>query len=290
MQLLQSPQPPSMGRFLGRSCPAIAGFLLLFLANTAGAQVLIDFQTAGQFANNFRKVTSNSDSAAQTANAFPANNYLRYDRTTTTSNVLAYMYDTTPGDTTVATQSVFSTATALTVSYGLRATSATSSFGIYFADPNDINNNLLVLFNLDSSGSTDQFRFFRDGAMSSAGVGTQVGLSQSGSTGFNAGTITPATTPFAPLSATLTVAGTTPTLSLTVGSQTFSQTFSAGDFNFSGGNTTVIVRMFDPNPATNTPMDIDDFQIVSVPEPSSGILLLSAAGLWAVVRRKKHRL
>jgi hypothetical protein len=254
-----------------------------FVSVAAHAQVSLDFETAGQLSGNFRNISAASSNTQSSNGA--ANDYLIHDISNGSTNAAALLYDTTPGDTTSGTQSTFSVSSPLKVEFDFRATTAGSSVGIIFADPNDASNNVLALFNLDNSGTTDLFRFFKDGTVTSGSVtaGTQSGSSSNLSTGVDAGSS------FGHYSVTLSVVGTLPTLELTVGSQTASRTLpTLGDFDWA--NTTVILRLYDAGNTSSTPdLWVDNFTISSIPEPSTyaAVFGTSVLGLALFRRRPK---
>lgn len=256
--------------------PLAASFSL-----TASAQVSLDFETAGQVSGNFRNLgpTANNTNT-QSANS-AANDYLIHD-ITGSANAAALLYDTTPGDTTSATQSTFSTSAPLTVSFDFRAGNATSSVGIIFADSTNASNNVLALFNLDNTGTNDLFRFFKDGTVTTGSItaGTQSGSSTAASSGLDVGTV------FGNYSVTLSVAGSTPTLSVTVGSQTFSNTFATGDYDWA--DTTVILRLFDAGSTVST-VWVDNFAINAIPEPSTYAISFGTAALGLALWRRRPK-
>ena len=246
---------------------------------TAYAQVSLDFETAGQVTGNFRNIGTTVTSNTQSSNA-GANDYLIHNVTDSAGSEAVLVYDTTPGDTTVGTQSTFSVSSPLNVNFDFRATTAGSSIGIIFADPTNSANYVLALFNIDNGGVTtsDLLRFFKDGTA----AGNQSGSTTTASTGINAGSS------FGNFSATLSVVGTTPTISLTVGSQTASRTFPAGDYDW--GNTTVSLRLYDAGAANpNTDIWVDNFTISSVPEPSTYAAIFGAAILGVALMRRRPK-
>jgi hypothetical protein len=257
--------------------------LVSFASVTAYAQVSLDFETTGQFSDNFRNLGGASTNS-QSSNA-EANDYLIHDISNGSSNAAAFLYDTTPGDTTSGTQSTFSVSSPLTVSFDFRATTAGSSIGVIFADSTNASNHVLALFNIDNGGSTsgDLFRFWKDGTVNTSGVGTgtQSGTNITASTGIDVGST------FGSYSATLSVVGTTPTLALTVGSQSFSRTFVAGDFDWA--NTTVILRLFDAGTGSSaSDIWVDNFTISSVPEPSTYAAIFGVAVLGLALSRRRR--
>lgn len=234
--------------------------------------ILLDFETAGQFSANFRGVSILGGTAAQTANG-ASNDFVKHDRQTATDKGVAYLYDTTPADTTVGTQSVFSTDADLTVSFDLYAAPAASSFAIIFADSTNLGNNIMGFFRVNASGQTDTVDFYRDGTVSSSDLtaGTAVGSTFSQDVGIGVGT---AFTSGNGYSATLSIAGTTPTIALSVGDATVSRTFAAGDINWT--DTVLILRLYDVGAGVGSGVGIDNFAVSAIPEPSG---VASVAGL-----------
>lgn len=256
--------------------------LAAFASVTAYAQVSLDFETAGQVSGNFRNLGPATTSNTQSSNS-AANDYLIHNISDGSFSAAVLLYDTTPGDTTPETQSTFSVSTPLTVSFDFRATTATSSVGIIFADSTNASNHVLALFNVDNSGTTDTFRFFTDGTVSTGSVTSgNLYATNNASTGVDAGAT------FGNYSATLSVVGTTPTLAVTVGSQTFSRTFASGDFDWA--NTTVILRLFDAGNTSSTPnIWVDNFTISAVPEPSTYAAITGAAVLGLAFWRRRPK-
>lgn len=266
--------------------PRAAFAAALLLPGLASAQLVsIDFETASQFTDNFRSLGPNTVAVSQSSNG-AGNDVLVHNISNGSATGSVLLYDTTPGDTTTGTQSVFSTATPLAVSFLFNANgaSANSSIGVIFADSTNASNHLLALFNVNSAPTNDTFRFFRDGTVSpvSVSAGTQVGSTVSnGSSGVDLGG------PLTAFTATLSVSGTTPTIDLTVGGHTVSQTFAAGDFNWA--DTTVMLRLFDTGTASlSTFLNVDDFTVAAIPEPSSFAALAGLGALGLVVSRRRR--
>jgi len=263
----------------------IACACLLAAGRAAFAQsASLDFETAGQFTGNFRGVSLLGGSAAQSSNG-ASNDFVKHDRTTSTDKGVAYVYDTTPGDATIGTQSTFVATSPLTASFDLYAAPALSSFGIILADASNASNNIMAQFVVNFSGATDSFRFFRDGTVSGADLtaGTQVGTTSNLATSIGTGT---AFTTGGGFSVALTFVGDTPTLSLTAGGETVSQSFSSTDINWT--NTTVILRLYDSGAGTGSGVGIDNFVISTIPEPSGMAAIFSslAFGFCAFRRRR----
>lgn len=248
--------------------------VLSLVASSACGQVLLDFETSTDLSGNFRSLASGS--AVQTANG-AGNDYIIADRTGSQSGT-TLLYDTTPGDATNGTQSVFA-ASGLTVSFDFVLQSPGSSIGLWFADPTNLSNNILALVNLDNSGTNDLFRFYRNGNLGTTGVGTQVGSNVSASSGIDIGS------PFSAFSLTLTNGDTVPELSLTLGSQTISRTLSGLGFDFPNG-VVVALRLFDNSTTSGNGVLLDNFEVQAVPEPSAAFLfLLGGVCLYGLRRR-----
>ncbi|MDR1283573.1 MAG: hypothetical protein LBK99_22540 [Opitutaceae bacterium] len=256
--------------------------------------VFLDFESEGQFANNFRALYTAGGTAAQTTTS-GSNGFVKHDRQTTTDKGIAYLYDTTPADATVATQSVFvpTQAAPLTVSFDLYAASTSSAFAIIFADASNANNNLTAMFKVDVSNKNDQFNFYRDGNVTTDGLlGTQVGTTSTQATAIDVSSSSTFTTGGG-FSVTLSVVDSTPTLSLIAGGIMVEQTFSSGNFDWT--DTTVILRLYDSGAGTGNGVGIDNFSItnIPVPEPAHAVALLAliaaaaAAGVRLVVRRRQ---
>lgn len=259
-------------------------------ALSASADVLLDFETSTQLDDNFRAINVSGGTAVQST--LSANGFLKHDRTVVTSAGAIYLYDTTPGDTTLGTQSTFSTSGPLTASFDLYAGPSFSSFAIIFADASNLENNVTALFGVDSSGATgDVLRFHRDGAVNSSWTaGTQVGSTTTAETTVNAMGGSAAFVAGNSFSATLSVSGGTPSISLTAGGHTAPlQSFATGDVDWT--NTVVMLRLFDNGAGSGTGVGIDNFAITSaaIPEPSAAAL---AAGLLAactgLLRRRRR--
>ncbi|CAM3030970.1 PEP-CTERM sorting domain-containing protein [Rariglobus hedericola] len=257
--------------------------LAAFTALTAHAQVSLDFETAGQLTDNFRNLGPSNPINTQSSNGV-ANDYIIHNVPDASVTAAALLYDTTPGDTTTGTQSTFSVSSPLKIDFDFRATTAGSSIGIIFADSTNASNNMLALFNIDNTGTTDLVRFFKDGTVTSASVtaGLQSGSNQTASTGVDIGSA------FGHYSVTLSVTGTSPSLTLTVGSQTFSNVPVSGDFDWA--NTTVILRIFDTGgSAANTTVDVDNFTINSIPEPSTYAAFFGTSVLGLALLRRRPK-
>ncbi|RRJ95887.1 PEP-CTERM sorting domain-containing protein [Opitutaceae bacterium TAV4] len=176
----------------------------------------------------------------------------------------------TPGGTTAT----FSTSESLTISFNYRVAGAKSSIGLHFADSTNLNNNVLVLFNVDNNGTKDLFRVFTDGDVSLAGAGTAISAAQQETdTSVNVGT------QWATYSATFSVVGTTPTVTLKTGGSTFTYTLNSGTADWT--STAIVLRLSDT--ATAFGSQGIDIQITPVPEPATTALLAGLACLLAIV-------
>ncbi len=221
-----------------------------------------DFETAGQFTENFRLIQGygTGTSAVTTSGS---NSFFRHEITAGTASAV-YLFDQTPSDTTAGTQSSFATTGTITVSLDVRAVTTNSSFSVLFLDPANNANNLIAVFNLKTGG--DDVRFFKDGTLVSGNVGTQVGTTNTQTT-----TAEPNTGTFTSLTVALSVSGTTPTITFTPqGGTPVVSTFAAGDFDFASAKTTIAIRPNDAgNTTANTPVDIDNLVITSPSAPDN---------------------
>lgn len=257
------------------------------IATNAQAVGPIDFETAGDLANNFR-LNTNVLAVARLSQTGPGagNDYIQHNNTPFASGGGTIgIYDTTPGDID-ATQNTF--AGPFSVEFDISGVQASSSFGVFLINPAENaptrNDNLLALFNLDSTGTTDLIRFFRDGntPFNDANAGTQVN-SVSGSSGLNVSSdLSPVWEHFKlDYSVLLGV----PQLTLTVGSLSATSTYSAA--HALPANVEVAFRIFDSS-ATEGTAKIDNFQITLAPEPGSGVLLgIGAMVFLNRIRRQK---
>lgn len=242
---------------VGARARVVAMALVIVAAVTVKAQlpVALDFEAGGEWAANFRQISTNTGHAVQTGPS-GSNDYVNFDSVIAVNNFsITCLHDTTPADTSTVTQSSFPVTNALTVTFAFRAMSALSSVGVYFTDPTNQNNNLLALFTIDNTGSTDLFRFYRDGGInvSQGAVGTQVGVNANLSSGVNTGLA------FGAFSATLSLESGSPAITFSVGSQTLTQVFAVADVNWT--HSTVILRLFDNGAAANGGVSIDDLVI-----------------------------
>jgi hypothetical protein len=195
------------------------------------------------------------------------------------------IYDTSPGDVDV-TQNLF--AGDFRVEFDISGVQAGSSFGVVLINPDEINfraDNLLALFNLDNSGTTDLIRFFRDGnsPYNNGSAGTLVGTAVSGNSGLDVSS--DAAPVWGHFRMDYTVVAGVPQMTLTVGSLSATSTFAASDALPSAVE--VAFRVFDAT-ATQGTAKLDNFQITLVPEPGSAALLGLGLGGWLLLRRQRR--
>lgn len=154
---------------------------VLMWANTGdfiyASDIRINFESAGDYANNFRHVTG-SGTAVQTD---PAAGEPDNDTVQLSTTGLTVTYDITPGDG-ATTRNLFGVP--FSVVADVRFGTANNSFGVYFINPTNEAKAHLVLFNVNASGISDQFRFSADGnpLTSDAGTLKQTVMSDSGVT------------------------------------------------------------------------------------------------------------
>ncbi|NJL70290.1 MAG: PEP-CTERM sorting domain-containing protein [Candidatus Competibacteraceae bacterium] len=254
--------------------PAVHAQVLTFETGTA---------SDNQFTQNFRRIDSWTDNTVGQTDptAGEPNNDYAFLSTSTVSpdpiNGGLLLFDTTPADTTAGTDNTF--AGPLTITLDISAVQADSSIGIMFLDGTNTNN-LLALFNLDTTGTSDRIRFFRDGIATAVSAGTQIGTTANGGSGLNISGTDPFT--FGTMTVTYTPGTSNDTLlSLTVG--TLSHSVSI--LNTDRIDTPRIgVRLFDPSSAAGS-VKFDNFSIV--PEPSTVALLLCGLGALAALRRRR---
>jgi hypothetical protein len=260
-----------MIRRLPRWLPRIVSLCTLFatLASVARAQSTLtyDFETPGQWNANFRTLAAVGGTATGQTTV-SSNGVFRQD-STGGSTAGGYLLDQTPADTTAGTQSTFATDGTLTVRFDARTSVNNASFAVIFADPANLDNNVLAIVNLNTGA--DQVRFFRDSQPGTAHVpiGTQVnttvGTQTTPNTGAEPGSA------FTTVTVRLTVSGTTPTLVVSWGGSTTTSVFAAGDFNFPSGRSLVAFRLNDVNVSatTLTPIDLDNIVVTETPpEPN----------------------
>lgn len=189
----------------------------------------------------------------------------------------------------------FGTSDAFTLEFDYRIAGANSSIGIWFLDSTNDNNNVLVLFNVDASGSNDQFRVFADGKPATGTTGDNnlsggpgaYSANQSASTGVDAGS-----SDWSHFSVTLGALGSDPLdatrrlITLTTGTYTY--TFSIAGTHVNWSNTGIALRLADQNATGSQGIDIR--LTPTIPEPATVALLASVAIFLAIlsIRRTQH--
>jgi hypothetical protein len=272
----------------------LTGSVCALQAQTAGP---LDFDTPGQLSGNFRpnfhgafasEVTAGGQSFVEVSSAGVAEPWIA-------------IYDTTPLDNSDAAQT-FSGPFTLTLD--ITAATPNSSFGVFLFDAVTPGNNLLTIFNLDSSAPTagsgnEQIRFWRDSGMATSAVSNI--YSTAAFTGTNglahvatnswitdgtaaAGSVTDTSSPYTFY--TLTFAYDPIAATLRVASPFFSATLNipAADVI---NNPAIALRINDPSvDVLGNNARIDNFAVV--PEPMTASLF-GFAGVALALRRPRRR-
>jgi hypothetical protein len=248
---------------------AVVGAAVLASGTVAHAVTVLDFETAGQFTGNFRKV-SGPGNGAQTGPA-AGNDYVNLAGTSNFTSI----YDTTPAD--AAEQTVFSVAqgSPVSVTTDVRFTSATSSFGVYFVDPTNEANAYLALLNFDQTSSSELVRFASNGVPTTGGAGTLVTGTPSPGDVVASGQFATATFTYA------IDAANHPVLSVTVGSATSSTTFDT----ITSPLTTVELAIRDSAQGTGQ----NGFDNIAFPTPVPEPTALGMLGLGGLLLRRHRR-
>lgn len=267
-------------------------FLIFFCAIPAAYSATvtnITFDNASDLANNFRQTQ-----AAGTANGLVTGGYVDIAAAGSPTAYVA-VYDTTPGN---AADPAVTFDGAFTVTLSVSAAEANSSFGIYLYE-SGTSNNLLMIFNLDSSivsAGNELIRFWRDAANVGAGdVGTIYGAGavtgtngafDATSSGYHTnatvrGDATVDTTsPYTFYNLTLDYDPTGRTMKATVGNFSSTLAIPVGDVIV---NPSIALRINDTSTGAGS-AKFDNFSVI--PEPSSSLLLLGGAGMLAIRRRR----
>jgi hypothetical protein len=264
-----------------KSLLVCAGLVLGSTAALRADPVFLDFETAGQFANNFRTMVNNGSTVlSQTSNGV-ANDFF----TSFGGSNAALVYDAN-GTASGTSSFAVSKTQSLTVSLDASFTTTGNSLGIYIINKNNESQGYLAFFSVNNGTGTGSDRILyssNPNGPSTAGasgivVGTS-GFANNADTGFspNSG--------FGNISLTYSInENDNPVLTMTAGSQSSSIAFTSittpftdveVGFRFSSGSGTI---------------GIDNFSIstASIPEPSTYAALFGAAVLGlAVTRRRK---
>ncbi|MBC8039719.1 MAG: hypothetical protein H7Y06_04185, partial [Opitutaceae bacterium] len=259
-------------------------------APVAAYQRAYDFADPAPFLGDFRAITRIGGGVAGPT----ADRRFSLDaRSSGGNNVGVFLFDTTPADTTYATQSTFPVTSPVTVEFLVRARTHDSSVAVVFANPRLYGDQVLAVINLRNDAET--VRFYVDGSATqttSGTIGTQVGATASVTTSADPGTLN-----FIRVRVTLSVSGTTPTLTVTLDDQPpVVSAFSAADFPWS--HTLLALRITDPTTTTSSsavnPIDLADLLVASnatpvapppdstAPAPVNGNLLSVNPGFEAV--------
>ena len=272
-------------------CAAVAA-ALGFSALPGRAQLAgpLNFDAPGQLGANFRTLL-----APGTGSVTDTAGYVAVDGPQT---AWIGAFDTTPSDSTPATQDTF--AGAIKIHIDISAANANASFGIFLFDATTATspgtNNILALLNLDSSvvsPNTEQIRFWHDTITSGTAVTNQyiTGISgTNGSFSSNSWVSTAATqdfdisAPFQFLSLDFTYDPTAGTL--LVATPNFSATLAIPGADIIT-NPGIALRINDPGTVGDTgTQKFDNFTVTNVPEPTAATLLLAGLGLGARRRRR----
>jgi len=250
---------------------------LLLLTPLAQGALITDFNLGTEFGALFRQTYNETNTTTVTANGAVKATSGDDAGGGTGGSAEVFIYDTTPENGTV--KSTFSGP--LSVSFDIRAAQAGSSLGIYLINPASESSatQYLALFNMDD-GAVDRVRLFNAASVTSVNVGSVVaGSNITGNAGVNAGTGN-----FAKATLTYTQgANNSAVLQYTVGSLTTGE-ISLGD-NTWRPEVEIGFRIYDSSTAAGG-MEIDNFDVTLIPEPSASVLgMVGLAGV--LVRRRR---
>lgn len=246
--------------------------LAVLMAAGAQAAVLVDFETAGDLATYFDETAPSVDATQETE---PGNGYVN------STDFINMLYDTTPGDGN-ATVDTFSQET---VSADFRVPDK-AVYGLWLRVNGSRNDGIIVQINFNQAGNNDILRVFTGGAPSIRGqYGTQV---TGGPDGDDSRANVADYGQWLTLSATLTNVGSGANEHIQVdaaatgpqGSLTFQAILPDGQYLDAGE---VGWSVF---PTTADHVNVDNFQVTVVPEPTTA--LAGLIGMAACVLRRKR--
>jgi hypothetical protein len=265
---------------------------LILPASAMSATVSIDFDTAADFDTNF------VETAVPAAVSWNENGYLTRSNTSGLTGTVAMFYNSgatggssgSGGTTFSDTRDTFGGSEPFTISVDIRLSQvgASNSFGITVGVPTGQAKGYTVIWRLDNGSSASDVRFYDPNDFFNVGNGGVSGTPSS------SGTISTALS-----------ANTWYTAQLTVEEVDGNMKLSASLFNQGGsqiGSTVTYTDTTSPllgggqvgfrlGAATNSSsftMDIDNFSITPIPEPSAAFLTLLASGLTMAGRRRRY--
>lgn len=260
--------------------------LLASLLVCASAQAfVVDFSGASDLANNFRKAnTASSHTLVQSGTALNVTSH------TGATTALVYVYDTTPADATGATQNKFSLNVGDSISVSMdigniSSLGAGTSLGFYFANPNAQTSavNYYGIVSVNNQVANEQFRFGSGAALNSTQTnGTLV----AGTPQFADGGLTVSDPVFRTVKVTYQL---TSLNSITMTSQAGSATSSITYSGITPLNEVAVAFRISPSVgATVRTMQLDNFEVTVVPEPSTYAALAGVLGLGAALFRRSR--
>lgn len=250
----------------------------MLLSAQGQSAILVNFNTDGDLANNFRYVFNGNSVTSHSG----ADGYAINTSGNGTTNGDIFAYDTTPGD--AASKTLFSGD--VTVTMRISAANAGASFGFFIINPTETGTQPLALFNWDNGTSPnttyDQIRIFTSANIVDVGVGSlATGGNVSGSSGINADG------GFSTITFSYKNIGGNGHMSLSMGSLSVTDVSLSTAFLSSYQ---IGIRVFDPYSDTipgGTKFDDFTVNIDPIPEPSGmALLALPFAGLILGRRRE----
>jgi hypothetical protein len=274
------------------SCCVLTALVCGLQAQTAGP---FNFDTSAELSDNFRATAGSGFASVVSVGAQSF-----VEVSATASNPWIGVFDTTPLNAADAAQTFSGP---ITLTLDVSAAPASASFGIFLFDAGNSSNNLLTIFNLDSTaGATgnEQIRFWRDTAINSGAVANQYTVASGLFTGTNGATdattnswVTSAavrgdatvdtTSPFNFYTLTFTYDPVAATLRLA--SPSFSATLNIPGADLIS-NPAIALRVNDPTLNDANSVRIDNFAVVPEPVAAS---LFGFAGVALALRRPRRR-